>query len=311
MEELILTAENDVCGVRLDKFISENVKNISRSFAANLAEDGAVFVNEKSESKKYKIKCGDVIRIVLPEPEFTEAEPEDIPLNIIYEDSQLLVVNKPQGMVVHPAAGNYTGTLVNALLYHCKGELSAINGVVRPGIVHRIDKDTSGLLVVAKNNEAHIFLSEQIKERKANRRYKALLNGIIKEDGTISKPIARHPSDRKKMAVCEGGREAVTHYRVLEQFSSGYTLAECILETGRTHQIRVHMASIGHSVVGDKTYGLKKEKFNLKGQLLHAETLGFIHPVSKQYMEFFAPIPDYFSDIVEKLRRNEQKTNTK
>lgn len=306
MEEIILTAGDEYSGVRLDKFISENTDDISRSFAANLAGDGAVFVNGKTVLKNYKIKPRDCIKIILPEPEFILAEPEDIPLDIVYEDAQLLVINKPQGMVVHPAAGNYTGTLVNALLFHCGSSLSAINGVVRPGIVHRIDKDTSGLLVVAKNNEAHIFLSEQIKERKANRRYAALLNGIIKEDGTVSKPISRHPSDRKKMAVCAGGREAVTHYRVLEKFKTGYTFAECVLETGRTHQIRVHMASIGHSVVGDKTYGIKKEKFNLKGQLLHAATLGFIHPKSGEYMEFSAPLPGYFTDVLEKLRRSEK-----
>ena len=191
--------------------------------------------------------------------------------------------------------------MVNALLYHSGDSLSAINGVVRPGIVHRIDKDTSGLLVVAKNNDSHIFLSEQIKERKANRRYAALLNGIIKEDGTVNKPIARHPNDRKKMAIVMGGREAVTHYHVLKQYTQGYTLAECVLETGRTHQIRVHMASLGHSVVGDKVYGIKKEKFNLQGQLLHARTLGFIHPRTGEYMEFSAPIPDYFEKVLNKL----------
>ncbi len=302
MEELIIIVEENASGVRLDKFISENTEDISRSFAANLAEEGRIFVNEKNSSKNYKIKTGDVIKILLPEPEFLEAIPEDIPIDIIYEDSDLLVVNKPQGMVVHPAAGNYNGTLVNALLYHCKNELSAINGVIRPGIVHRIDKDTSGLLVVAKNNDAHIFLSEQIKMRKANRRYKALLNGKITSDGTVSAPIARHPQDRKKMAICAGGREAITHYHILENFL-GYTLAECVLETGRTHQIRVHMASIGHSVVGDKTYGIKKEKFNLNGQLLHAQTLGFIHPKSGEYMEFSAPLPDYFEDILRKLKK--------
>ena len=304
MKKIIFTAAEG--GERLDKLISEYSDEISRSFAAKLAEDGAVTVNGKRVRKNYKAVSGDVVEIELPEPEPISAEPEDIPLDIVYEDDDLIVVNKPQGMVVHPAAGNYTGTLVNALMFHCRGTLSAINGVVRPGIVHRIDKDTSGLLVVAKNNEAHIFLAQQIKERKANRRYIALLNGILKEDGTVSKPIARHPVDRKKMAVCAGGREAVTHYHVLEHFGNEYTLAECVLETGRTHQIRVHMASIGHSVVGDKTYGIKKERFNLAGQLLHAATLGFVHPKSGEYMEFSAPIPDYFENILEKLRKTKK-----
>lgn len=304
MKKIIFTAAEG--GERLDKLISEYSDEISRSFAAKLAEDGAVTVNGKRVRKNYKAVSGDVVEIELPEPEPISAEPEDIPLDIVYEDDDLIVVNKPQSMVVHPAAGNYTGTLVNALMFHCRGTLSAINGVVRPGIVHRIDKDTSGLLVAAKNNEAHIFLAQQIKERKANRRYIALLNGILKEDGTVSKPIARHPVDRKKMAVCAGGREAVTHYHVMEHFGNEYTLAECVLETGRTHQIRVHMASIGHSVVGDKTYGIKKERFNLAGQLLHAATLGFVHPKSGEYMEFSAPIPDYFENILEKLRKSKK-----
>lgn len=304
MKKIIFTAAEG--GERLDKLISEYSDEISRSFAAKLAEDGAVTVNGKRVRKNYKAVLGDVVEIELPEPEPISAEPEDIPLDIVYEDDDLIVVNKPQGMVVHPAAGNYTGTLVNALMFHCRGTLSAINGVVRPGIVHRIDKDTSGLLVAAKNNEAHIFLAQQIKERKANRRYIALLNGILKEDGTVSKPIARHPVDRKKMAVCAGGREAVTHYHVMEHFGNEYTLAECVLETGRTHQIRVHMASIGHSVVGDKTYGIKKERFNLAGQLLHAATLGFVHPKSGEYMEFSAPIPNYFENILEKLRKSKK-----
>lgn len=306
MEKIVFTVEEKVFGERLDKIISEYYEGISRSFAAKLAEDGKISVNGEIVKKKYSPKPGDVVEIDLPEPEPITAEPEDIPLDIIYEDNDLIVVNKPQGMVVHPAVGNFTGTLVNALMFHCGSSLSAINGVVRPGIVHRIDKDTSGLLVAAKNNDAHIFLAQQIKERKADRRYFALLNGRMKEDGTVSKPIARHPNERKKMAVCAGGREAVTHYRVAENFGNEYTLAECILETGRTHQIRVHMASIGHSVVGDKTYGIKKERFNLKGQLLHAATLGFIHPKSGKHMEFSAPLPDYFQNILEKLRREKR-----
>ena len=303
MEELILYAGREAAGERLDKFISENAEGISRSYAAKLSEEGMVFANGKQAGKNHKIKEGDEIRLLLPEPESLRAEPEDIPLDIVFEDNDLIVVNKPQGMVVHPAPGNTGGTLVNALLYHCQGGLSAINGVVRPGIVHRIDKDTSGLLVAAKSNEAHIFLAEQLKMKKANRRYEALLNGILKDGGTVDKPIARNPADRKKMAVSKNGKEAVTHYKPLEIFSRGYTLAECVLETGRTHQIRVHMASIGHSVVGDKTYGIKKESFNLKGQLLHAKTLGFVHPRTGQYMEFSAPIPDYFENVLESLRK--------
>lgn len=305
MEEIILIVPSDADGTRLDKYISDNTE-LSRSFAAKLADDGKIICGGASLSKKYRIKPGECITVSVPEPEILEVNPEDIPLDIIYEDSELLVVNKPQGMVVHPAPGNYSGTLVNALLYHCRDSLSGINGVVRPGIVHRIDKDTSGLLVVAKTNEAHIFLAEHIKEHKADRRYLALLNGIIKEGGTVNKPIARHPSDRKKMAVCAGGREAVTHYSPIKSYEQGYTLAECVLETGRTHQIRVHMASIGHSVVGDKVYGRKNEKFKLDGQLLHAASLGFTHPKTGEYMKFSAPIPNYFEKILKGLKPIEQ-----
>lgn len=301
MEELILIVSAEEDGERLDKFISGST-DLSRSFAAKLAEDGAVEAVGKKVSKNYRVKKGECITVFVPEPEILEVKPENIPLDIIYEDEELLVVNKPQGMVVHPAPGNYSGTLVNALLYHCRDSLSAINGVIRPGIVHRIDKDTSGLLVVAKTNEAHIFLAEHIKEHKADRRYTALLNGIIKTGGVVNKPIARHPSDRKKMAVCMGGREAVTHYTPITCYEQGYTLTECVLETGRTHQIRVHMASIGHSVVGDKTYGIKNEKFRLDGQLLHAKTLGFTHPKTGEYMEFSAPLPDYFERVLKGLK---------
>ena len=303
MEHLVITAEENAANERLDKFLSDNIDGISRSYAAKLITDGMVCINGKNAEKKYKIKGGELIEVDVPEPENIEVLPEDIPLNIVYEDKDLIVVNKPQGMVVHPAAGNYNGTLVNALMYHCGDELSAINGVIRPGIVHRIDKDTAGLLVVAKNNEAHLKLSEQLKERKAVRKYWALVNGNIKEDsGTVNKPIARSSSDRKKMAIVPGGREAVTHYNVLERFGQ-YTLVECILETGRTHQIRVHMASINHSLVGDKTYGIKKEKFNLTGQLLFAKTIGFVHPDTGEFMQFEADIPDYFNEVLVKLRK--------
>lgn len=303
MQTIKIQATPDNAGERIDKFIADN-SEISRSYAANLCEDGLITSGGKPLAKKYKITGSEEITIELPEPEEMTAEPEDIPLDIIYEDDDVIVVNKPQGMCVHPAVGNEHGTLVNGLMYHCKGSLSAINGVIRPGIVHRIDKDTSGLLICAKNNEAHLKLSEQLKERKAMRKYIALVNGNIKEDsGTINKPIARHPIDRKKMAVVQGGREAVTHFNVLERFGK-YTLVECILETGRTHQIRVHMASIGHSIVGDPLYGIKKEKFSLNGQLLHAKTIGFIHPKTGEMMEFTSELPEHFTNILEKLRRS-------
>lgn len=296
----------DETGIRIDKFISERVDEISRSLAARLAENGKITLKDgKTVSKNYRTRAGDILTIELPEPEIVNIIPEDIPLNIIYEDNDLLVINKPQGMVVHPAPGNYSGTLVNALMYHCKDNLSAINGIIRPGIVHRIDKDTSGLLVVAKNNNAHIALSEQIKDKKAVRKYYALVNGIIKENGVINKPIGRHPIDRKKMAVVAGGRDAVTHYNVLKMYDK-YTLIECILETGRTHQIRVHMASIGHSIVGDKTYGKQKEEFKLEGQLLHAKTIGFVHPSNGEYMEFSSDIPEYFSEVLNKLDKRQK-----
>lgn len=302
MEKLILTAKPEDKGIRIDKFLSEN-SELSRSYAAKLCEDKFVRAGEKIIGKNYKLKGGEEISAELPEPEELSAEPENIPLDVVYEDDDVIVVNKPQGMVVHPADGNRNGTLVNALLYHCKGGLSAINGVIRPGIVHRIDKDTSGLLAAAKNNEAHIKLAEQLKERKAVRKYYALVNGNIKEDsGTVNKPIGRSANDRKKMAVRADGREAITHFKVVERFGN-YTLVECILETGRTHQIRVHMASIGHSIVGDKTYGIKKEKFNLNGQLLHAKTIGFVHPSTGEMMTFSSNLPDYFTDVLNKLRK--------
>ncbi|MDY3971948.1 MAG: RluA family pseudouridine synthase [Clostridia bacterium] len=302
MQKITLKATDENSGERLDKFIADN-SDISRSYAAKLCEDGLVMLGGKPLAKKYKITGGEEIEIDVPKPEELSIEPENIPLDIVYEDSDVIVVNKPQGLCVHPAPGNESGTLVNGLVYHCGGELSAINGVIRPGIVHRIDKDTSGLLIVAKNNEAHLKLSEQLKERKAMRKYVALVNGNIKEEGgTINKPIARNPVDRKKMAVVQGGREAITHFNVLERFGQ-YTLVECILETGRTHQIRVHMASIGHSIVGDPLYGIKKEKFNLQGQLLHAKTIGFVHPTTGEMMEFSSEIPEYFQKVLEKLRK--------
>ena len=301
MEKLLIEVQNPQ-NFRIDKYISENAEDISRSFAAKLLSEGRVFVKGKAVSKNYIPQNGEIIEISVPEPESLDILPENIPLDIVYEDEFLAVINKPQGMVVHPAGGNMSGTLVNALLYHFGDNLSAINGVIRPGIVHRIDKDTSGLLVVAKTNEAHLSLSQQLKEKKANRRYLAIVHGNLREGGTVDKPIGRHPKDRKKMAVVMGGRNAVTHYSVLENFRDS-SLLECVLETGRTHQIRVHMASIGHSIVGDPLYGTRKEKIKTNGQLLFAKTIGFNHPKSGEYMEFSAAIPDYFEKILEDLRR--------
>lgn len=291
----------DNVGKRIDVYLAEMIDNMSRSQIQKIIGDGNVVVNEKIVKSNYKLKEDDEIVLNLPEPVALKIEPENIPIEIVYEDNDLVVVNKPQGMVVHPAPGNYSGTLVNALLFHCKN-LSSINGVIRPGIVHRIDKDTSGILVVAKNDISHRSLAEQIKEHSVNRIYLAIAEGIVKDDeGTINKPIARHHVDRKKMAIVEGGREAITHYRVLERFREN-TYIQCKLKTGRTHQIRVHMSSIGHPLVGDPVYGYKKQKYKLEGQALHAATLGFIHPTKNEYMEFTSTPPRYFIELLEKLR---------
>ena len=289
---------------RLDKYLSDKLEDMTRSYLKKLiSDDKAVLVNCNPAKPNYKLKPGDIIELAVPEPIELEIKAENISLDIVYEDNDMLVVNKPQGMVVHPAAGNYTGTLVNALLYHCGDSLSGINGEKRPGIVHRIDKDTSGLLLVAKNDNAHQKLSSQIKEHSLTRAYKALVHGNIKQDsGRIDAPIGRHPSDRKKMTITDkNSREAVTNFRVLERYGR-YTFVECILETGRTHQIRVHMSKNGHPIVGDKTYGVKKEEFNLTGQLLHAYKVGFIHPVSGEYMEFVSELPDYYMNVLDRLR---------
>ena len=301
MEKIVIETVNPE-NSRIDKYISEELLDISRSFASKLLEENCVAVSGKTVTKNYRPKTGEIIEILMPEPKNLDLTPENIPLDIVYEDDFLAVINKPQGMVVHPANGNESGTLVNALLYHFGDNLSAINGVIRPGIVHRIDKDTAGLLVVAKTNDAHLELSRQLKEKKANRRYLAIVNGNIYEGGTVAKPIGRHPKDRKKMAVVSGGRDAVTHYKPIENFRDS-ALIECVLETGRTHQIRVHMASIGHSIVGDKTYSTRKEKVKTSGQLLFAKTIGFNHPKTGEYMEFSAEIPKYFEEILEYLRR--------
>ncbi|WPC40954.1 RluA family pseudouridine synthase [Clostridium sp. JS66] len=296
--------ENSV-NARLDLFLSERMEDKSRSYIQGLIEKSQVKVNGILKKSNYKLKIKDKVLITIPDPVGLDIEPEDIPLDIVYEDSDVIVVNKPQGMVVHPASGVYTGTLVNALLNHCS-DLSGINGVTRPGIVHRIDKDTSGILVVAKNDKSHNKLAEQLKDHSMTRAYTALVEGVLKEDeGTIDKPLGRHPVERIKISVIKDGRRAVTHYRVLERFKSN-TLVECVLETGRTHQIRVHMAYIGHPLVGDPVYGYKKQRFNLNGQMLHAKKLGFIHPSTNEYIEFTSDLPDYFKKVLNVLR-NELK----
>lgn len=301
--------ENNAVGKRLDIYVSQT-SNITRSGAQKLIESGFVTVNGAQKPKNYKLGIADEVEIDFPEPVPDEAVAEDIPIDVVYEDGELLVVNKPKGMVVHPAAGNYTGTLVNALLFHCKEGLSGINGVIRPGIVHRIDKDTAGLLVVAKNDDAHNSLALQIKEHKADRVYRAVVVGNPKDDeGTVNKPIGRHPTERKKMAITANGREAITHYKVIERYK-GFAYCEMRLETGRTHQIRVHMASIGHPLLGDTLYGGGGTQFEKKhpwifkgyeGQALLAKTLGFTHPKTGEYMTFDAKIPRWLVSIIEML----------
>lgn len=288
---------------RLDVFTA-SVANVARSRAASLIEQGFVTVNGNTADKKTKLKTGDGVCINIPKPTAYTAAAEDIPLDIVYEDGELLVVNKPKGMVVHPAAGNYSGTLVNALMWHCGDSLSGINGVMRPGIIHRIDKNTSGLLIVAKNDNAHKKLAEQIKEHSFTREYEAVVYGNIKcESGTVNAPIGRHPVKRKQMAVTDkNAKNAVTHYEVLERLN-GFTHVRLRLETGRTHQIRVHMAYIGHPVAGDDVYGPKKVIKSLNGQCLHARKIGFIHPTTGEYMEFSSPLPEYFTEFLKECRK--------
>ena len=294
--------EEKYAGLRIDKAISEEFSEISRSYAAKLTEEGSVFINGKKAGKSSKLALGEKIEVVLPEPKELEILPQEIELDIVYEDDYLLVINKPIDMVVHPSAGHEDGTLVNALMAHCGNALSTINGVMRPGIVHRIDRDTTGLLVVAKGDMAHENLSAQLKDRTLKRRYFAIVHNNISEDrGTVNAPLGRSPQDRKKMAVVKDGREAVTHFEVLERFGR-YTYIACDLDTGRTHQIRVHMKHIGHPLLGDKTYGVKKEEFNLPGQMLHAGKIGFIHPKSGEYMEFTAPLPTVFEKTLKNIR---------
>ena len=303
MEILEFTCGIDDAGTRIDKFIT--IEGMTRSRIQKLVEDGNVTVNGKAVRTNYKVKNGDCISIGLPEPEILDVKPENIPLDIVYEDESLIVVNKPQGMVVHPAAGNYEGTLVNALMYHCADSLSGINGVLRPGIVHRIDKDTSGLLLVAKTNEAHLSLAEQIKNKTVKREYVCVVNGTLQtKSGVIDAPIGRHPTARLKMAVTStNSKHAVTHFKVLEYFQNA-TYVSCRLETGRTHQIRVHMQYIGHSILGDPVY-TAKNPYNLQGQALHAKVIGFVHPASGEYMEFTQEPPESFAKLLDTLRNQE------
>ncbi len=300
MEKINLTCTSS--GVRIDKFICENLEDLTRSSVQKIIENGNVLVNGKSVNKNYKCKINDEIEITIPDAVPLDVKAENIPLNIVYEDADLLVVNKPKGMVVHPANGNYNSTLVNALLHHCKDSLSGINGVIRPGIVHRIDKDTSGLLIVAKNDASHLSLASQIKEHSFTRAYEAVLYGNIKEDEiTVNQPIGRNPKDRKKMAVTlKNSKSAVTHFYVIKRFGD-FTHVRCVLETGRTHQIRVHSAYIGHPVAGDEVYGPKKVITELHGQCLHAKQIGFVHPKTGEYMEFESELPDYFKSFLNKL----------
>jgi len=304
-EKLIITEEE--VDNRLDVYLAEQYEELSRSYIQKLIKEDFIKVNGKLEKSKYMIKLGDEIEVKLPKVEEILIEPENIPIDIVYEDDDVIVVNKPQQMVVHPAPGNYTGTLVNALLHICGANLSNINGIMRPGIVHRIDKDTSGLLVVAKNNNSHEILAKQFKEHTNTRKYHAIILGNIKQnEASVDAPIGRHPVDRMKRTVTKDGKHAITHFKVLERFRD-FTYIEAKLETGRTHQIRVHLAYIGCPLVGDPTYGPKTSKFNLKGQVLHAKTLGFIHPTKGEYMEFTSELPQYFNKLLRVLKNSYAK----
>lgn len=301
MKEIIL--ECDENSARIDAWLAGKLEEYSRSYIQKLCQDGHITVDGVGVKSNYKLKTGERITALIPEAEVLQVTAEEIPLDIVYEDGHIIVINKPKGMVVHPAAGNYTGTLVNALMKHCGESLSDINGIIRPGIVHRIDKDTSGLLVVAKNNHAHEFLSKKLKTHDIKREYIALVEGIIYEStGKIDAPIGRHPVERKKMSVnVKSGRNAVTHFKVLERFPAA-TYLELKLETGRTHQIRVHMAYINHPVIGDEVYGRKKQRFDTRGQVLHARRLTLEHPATGELMEFEAPVPDYFTRLIQELK---------
>ena len=303
MEPIRLRASEESKNQRLDAFLASSLDGLTRSQAARLIESGKVAVNGKTAGKSYKLAGGEDIAVTLPEPEPVEAVPQDIPLDVVYEDADVIVVNKPSGMVVHPAPGHPDGTLVNALLYHCAGTLSGIGGALRPGIVHRIDRDTSGLIIAAKNDAAHQYLSAQLADHTLARTYECIVVGKLREDrGTVDAPIARHPTDRKRMAVVAGGREAVTHWEVIARYP-GYTHVRCRLETGRTHQIRVHMAYIGHPILGDTVYGTKKEVPGLTGQCLHAVGLRFLHPRTHEVVELSCPLPDEFTRMLQKIRK--------
>lgn len=301
MEEFRFLISEEQEDERIDKYINGLIDSLSRSYIQKLIADKQVLVNEMPVKANYRLKYNDSVLLRIPKAVEPDILPEDIPLDILYEDEDLLIVNKPKGMVVHPAAGHYSGTLVNALMYHCKGNLSGINGILRPGIVHRIDKDTTGSVIVCKNDLTHTAIAAQLKEHSLNRKYRAICIGRLKEEEmTIQRPIGRHPTDRKKMAVNPKGKDAVTHVRVLKYFQK-YTYIECRLETGRTHQIRVHMASIGHPLLGDEIYGNAKQPFDLEGQTLHAMTLGIRHPGTNEYLEVNAPLPEYFEHLLEIL----------
>ena len=294
---MILEITENQAGERIDRFLADS-QDLTRSFLQKILKEGEVIVNGKSVKSNYKLRKGDRIEFEIPEAVEPDIVAEDIPLSILYEDADVLVVDKPKGMVVHPAAGHYSRTLVNAVMYHCKGELSGINGVLRPGIVHRIDRDTTGSIIICKNDMAHNEIARQLKEHSINRRYRAIVTGVLKdEEGTIEGAIGRDKKDRKKMAITADGKPAVTHYRVLQRFKH-YTYVECVLETGRTHQIRVHMASIGHPLLGDEVYGRRSDKYKCEGQCLHAMTLGFHHPRTGEYIEVNAPLPPYFEHLL-------------
>ena len=303
MSESIKCVVEEQVGTRLDKYLAQNLTDYTRSFLQKQIDQENVTVNGKVAECKYQVKLNDEIEVIIPAPVEVDIVPENIPIEIVYEDDDLMVINKPQDMVVHPAPGNYTGTLVNALLYHCKNQLSGINGEIRPGIVHRIDKDTSGLLMIAKNDKAHLGLSEKLKNHDIIRKYHAIVHGNFKEDeGTVELPIGRSPQDRKKMAIVQGGRHAKTDYRVIERFKN-FTHVELTLHTGRTHQIRVHMKAIGHPLLGDPVYGPIKSMFGLNKQMLHAKVLGFIHPISGEKLYFESELPEYFIGIIDRLRK--------
>ena len=303
MNEVVFEITPEMEGERIDKCISNYVETLSRSYIQKIIKEGKAYINDAPVKSNYKVRVDDKVQFTIPDCEEPDIPPQDIPLDIIYEDKDVLIINKPKNMVVHPAPGHYEGTLVNAIMYHCHNDLSGINGVLRPGIVHRIDKDTTGSLIICKNDEAHRKIAEQLKEHSITRKYRAIVYGRISNDeGVVDAPIGRHPTDRKKMAINErNGKPAITHYKVLERFEK-YTYIECQLETGRTHQIRVHMTSIGHPLLGDEVYGNAKCPFKLEGQTLHAMTIGFIHPSTNQYVEYEAPLPEYFERLLQILR---------